>query len=151
LLFSGNFHHVVDAKGRVSVPASFRDVVQVSGNVSVFVTRHPLSTPRCLEAYPTAAWQEFSEKLLKLNRFDQNVTKLEHLFVGSAHRCDIDNQGRILIPATLREWANLGKDVVFVGASDRFRIFDRRAWDEALDDAAATFKANPDLLARMNL
>ncbi len=71
--------------------------------------------------------------------------------MGSAHRCDIDNQGRILIPAPLREWANLGKEVVFVGAADRFRIFDRRAWDDALEDAAATFKANPDLLSRMNL
>ena len=150
-MFSGNYHHVVDAKGRVSVPSSFRDVVQVSGNATVFVTRHPSSVPRCLEVYPNAAWQEFSEKLLKLNRFDQNVTRLEHLFVGSAHRCDIDNQGRILIPASLREWASLGKDVVFVGAADRFRIFDRRAWDEALEDAASAFKANPDLLARMNL
>jgi MraZ protein len=77
--------------------------------------------------------------------------RLEHLFVGSAHRCDIDSQGRILIPATLRESAALGKEVVFVGASDRFRIFDRGAWEEALEDAAATFRANPELLARMNL
>ena len=150
-MFSGNFHHVVDAKGRVSVPSSFRDLVQVGGDASVFITRHPLSTPRCLEAYPPTAWNEIIQKLRNLNRFDQNVMKLEHLFVGSAHRCDIDSQGRILIPATLRESAALGKEVVFVGASDRFRIFDRGAWEEALEDAAATFKANPELLARMNL
>ena len=150
-MFSGNFQHVIDSKGRVSVPASFRDLVQVTGDATVFITRHPLSTPRCLEAYPQAAWKEISHKLLNLNRFDQNVMRLEHLFVGSAHRCDIDAQGRILIPATLRESAALGKEVVFVGAADRFRIFDRAAWEEALEDAAATFKANPELLARMNL
>jgi transcriptional regulator MraZ len=150
-VFSGNFHHVVDSKGRVSVPSAFRDLIQGSGSPSLFVTRHPLSAPRCLEAYPHAAWEEFKDKLLKLNRFDPNVFKLETLFVGSAHRCDIDGQGRILIPPTLREWANLGKEVVFVGATDRFRIFDRGAWDEAQEDAASTFKANPDLLARLNL
>lgn len=150
-MFSGNFHHVVDPKGRVSVPAAFRDLIQSSGNSAVFLTPHPVNPPRVLDAYPVTAWHELKDKLLKLNRFDPTVLKLENLLVGSAYRCDIDNQGRILIPAKLREWASLSKDVVFVGATDRFRVYDRSAWEQAWDDAAATFKANPELLSRLNL
>ena len=150
-MFSGSYHHVVDPKGRVSVPSSFRDLVQLSGNSAVFLAPHPLSPPRFLEAYPVPAWLEFKEKVLKLNRFDPNVLKLENFFLGSAHRCEIDNQGRILVPTKLREWAALAKDVVFSGAADRFRVFDRQAWDQARGDAEAAFKANPELLSRLNL
>jgi transcriptional regulator MraZ len=150
-VFSGNYHHVIDSKGRISVPSSFRELVQVSGNAAVFLAPHPLSPPRFVEAYPVPAWLELKEKLLRLNRFDPNVLKLETFFVGSAHRCEIDTQGRILVPTKLREWASLGKDVVFSGATDRFRIYDRRAWEQALADAEAAFKANPDLLARLDL
>ena len=150
-MFSGNYHHLIDGKGRVSVPSSFRDLVQLSGTSAVFLAPHPLSPPRFLEAYPVPAWLEFKEKLVKLNRFDPTVLKLEHLFIGSAYRCDIDSQGRILVPPKLREWAGLSKDVVFSGAADRFRIFDGEAWEQAREDAEAAFKANPDLLSRLNL
>ncbi len=117
----------------------------------MFLAPHPLSPPRFVEAYPGAAWLELKEKLLRLNRFDPNVLKLETFFIGSAHRCEIDNQGRILIPTKVREWAALGKDVVFSGATDRFRIYDRQAWEQALADAEAAFKANPELLSRLDL
>ncbi len=150
-MFSGNFYHVVDPKGRVSVPSTFRELIQSSGNSAVFLAPHPVNPPQILDAYPVTAWHELKEKLLKLNRFDSTVLKLENFLVGSAYRCDIDNQGRILIPAKLREWASLSKDVVFVGATDRFRIYDRGAWEQTWDDAAATFKANPELLSRLNL
>ena len=150
-MFSGNFNHVLDAKGRISVPSPFRDLILSSGSGTIFLSPHPVNPPHVLEAYPMAAWIELKEKLLKLNRFDPTVLKLETLLVGNAYRCDIDNQGRILIPGKLREWANLSKEVVFVGATDRFRIYDRTAWDESWNDAAATFKANPELLSRLNL
>ncbi|MET0151088.1 MAG: division/cell wall cluster transcriptional repressor MraZ [Candidatus Binatia bacterium] len=150
-MFSGNYHHVIDSKGRISVPSSFRELVQASGSAAVFLAPHPLSPPRLVEAYPVEAWLELKEKLLRLNRFDPNVLKLETFFIGSAHRCDIDNQGRILIPTKLREWAALAKDVVFSGATDRFRIYDRQAWEQALADAEAAFKANPELLSRLDL
>jgi len=150
-VFSGNYHHLIDSKGRISVPSSFRELVQVSGSAAVFLAPHPLSPPRFLEAYPVPAWLELKEKLLRLNRFDPNVLKLETFFIGSAQRCGIDPQGRILVPTRHREWAALRKDVVFNGATDRFRIYDRQAWEQALGDAEAAFKANPELLARLDL
>lgn len=150
-MFSGNFHHLIDPKGRVSVPSSFRDLIQASGSFTVFLAPHPVNPPHVLEGYPMAAWLELKDKLLKLNRFDPTVLKLENFLIGSAYRCDIDSQGRILIPGNLRDWAKLSKDVVFVGATDRFRVFDRGAWEQTWNDAAATFKANPELLSRLNL
>ncbi|HUE39299.1 MAG TPA: division/cell wall cluster transcriptional repressor MraZ [Candidatus Binatia bacterium] len=150
-MFSGNYHHLIDSKGRVSVPSAFRDLVQVSGSSAVYLAPHPLSSPRFLEAYPLPAWQELQEKISKLPRFDPSVLKLEHFFLGQAHRCDFDNQGRMLVPPPLREWANLGKDVVFSGATDRFRLFDRQSWQQARDEAEAAFRADPALLSRLNL
>ena len=88
---------------------------------------------------------------MKLNRFDPTVHKLENFFLGSAHSCEIDNQGRILVPAALRVWAGLTKEVMFVGASDKFRIWDLRAWEQSLADAEAAFKTDPAALSRLNL
>jgi len=150
-VFSGNYHHLIDSKGRVSVPSAFRELVQASGNSAVYLAPHPLSTPRFLEAYPLPAWQELQEKILKLPRFEKSVMRLEHFFLGQAHRCEFDNQGRMLVPPPLRTWANLTKDVVFSGAADRFRLFDAQAWEQARDDAEAAFRADPELLSRLNL
>ena len=86
-----------------------------------------------------------------MNHFDPSVQKLENFFLGSAHRCDIDNQGRILIPPALRDWAGVSKDLFFVGVGNQFRIFDAQAWEQALADAEAAFKANPEMLTRLNL
>jgi len=150
-VFSGNYTHLIDPKGRVSVPSIFRELVQATGSAAVFLAPHPVTPPRFLEAYPVPAWLELEEKLLSLGRFDQTALKLQNFFVGQSYRCDIDNQGRVLIPTKLREWANLTKDVVFAGATDRFRIYEADAWSQALGDAEAAFKTSPELLSRLNL
>jgi MraZ protein len=149
-LFRGNFQHLVDPKGRVSVPAPFREMIVQSGTQAVMIARSPLHPPRSLECYPFPVWQTLEEKLLKLNRFDPDVRKLETFFFGLSHRCEIDGPGRVLLPPALRAWAGITKDVVFSGAADRFRIFDLAAWQQAQSDAESAFRSQPELLARMN-
>jgi MraZ protein len=150
-LFRGSFQHLIDQKGRVSIPAPFRELIQLSGRSDLWLTHCPLSPPRAIEAYPVNAWQILEEKIMKLNRFDPTVFKLENFLLGSAHRCEIDGQGRILVPPALRQWAELTKEVMFVGASDKFRIWDLKAWEQSLVDAEAAFKTDPAALSRLNL
>lgn len=150
-MFLGKYEHLMDAKGRVSIPSSFRELVLAGGGAEVIVVRCPVSPPRVLEAYPRPAWQLIADKIRALPRFDPNVLRLESIFFGSAHPCELDGQGRVLIPPGHREWAGLVKDVVFVGAGERFRIADRAAADETLADAEAAFRADPAALARLNL
>ncbi len=150
-MFYGKFHHLIDPKGRVSVPAPFREIIQVSGRSDLMLARCPVGPPPLLEGYTFSGWQELEEKILKLPKFSPMVLKLENFFFGTAHRCEVDNQGRILIPPALREWAALGKDVVFSGAVSRFRICDVAAWEQSQGEAEAAFKADPEFFSKLNL
>jgi MraZ protein len=149
-VFQGSFEHVIDQKGRVSIPARFRELILATGNPRIVVTCFRVNSSRCLDAYPAPAWDRFEEEFQRQKRFDRNVILFENLYLGNAQPCEIDNQGRILVPPALRNWARLGKRVVLSGARDKFRIWDHDAWtqiqqeaEEALDD--------PEFLARLNL
>lgn len=150
-MFSGTFHHSIDPKGRVSVPVRFRDLLVATGRAQVMVTCCPLNPPPSLEAIPMPAWEEIMAKFLRLNRFDPKAMKFELCYIAPAHLCDIDNQGRILIPPELRGWATLTKDVVFTGAGDKFRIWDKQALEQSRDDAEAAFKADQTFVTSLDL
>jgi MraZ protein len=150
-VFRGSFEHLIDQKGRVSVPARFREIIQATGKAQVVITKCPLNPPPRLEAYPLPAWERFEEEFSRLNRFDPAVIHLEDFYNGNAQVCEIDNQGRILVPPTLREWAGLRKEIVLSGARDKFRVWSRDSWQQSQGDAQAAFKASPEMLARLNL
>lgn len=150
-MFYGKFQHLIDQKGRVSVPAPFREIIQISGRSDLMLARCPVGPPPLLEGYTISGWQELEEKLLKLPKFSPMVLKLESFFFGTAHHCDIDNQGRILIPPPLREWSGLAKEVVFSGAVGRFRICDVAVWEQTQSEAEAAFRADPEFFSKLNL
>ncbi|MEA2626658.1 MAG: transcriptional regulator MraZ [Candidatus Binatota bacterium] len=153
-MFRGTFEHLIDAKGRISIPARFRELVQASGRAEVVITRSPINPPPCLEAYPIEEWRRFEEEYLARNgfqrRFDRVVKQFEDLYFGNAHTCEIDTQGRILVPPALRDWAGLSKDVVFSGALDRFRLWSKDAWSASQTQAEAEFQNQPDALGRLS-
>ena len=150
-MFRGSFVHLIDAKGRVSIPARYREVVVSSGRSELVVTRCPKSPPPRLEAYPIGAWEKLDEQLQnRAGRFDGDVMLFEDFFVGNAQSCEIDSQGRILIPTALREWAGLEKEIVFSGARDRFRIWNREAWEQEQQVAALKIQSD-EFLSKLNL
>ena len=113
----GTYEHGLDAKGRVIIPAKLREDLGESFVVT-------LGLDGCLFAYPMNEWEGFIEKLKELPG-TKEARMLQRHFLANAAPCELDKQGRILVPATLREFAGLEKDVVLTGNINRIEISDR--------------------------
>lgn len=122
-MLMGEFNHTIDAKGRVTVPAKFRNELG-----DHFVVTRGLEA--CLSAYSYDRWKSIEEKLNAVSITNKAGMKLVRLIMGNAIECDVDKMGRILITQSLRAKANLDKDVVLVGLGDKFEIWDKEKWDE---------------------
>ncbi|MCR5453132.1 MAG: division/cell wall cluster transcriptional repressor MraZ [Lachnospiraceae bacterium] len=120
-MFMGEFEHSIDAKGRLIVPAKFREQLGVE-----FVVTKGLDG--CLYGYPLSEWSKVEEKFRENGSMDKDSRKFARFFFGGAATCEVDKQGRILIPGTLREFAGLKKDVVFAGNLNRIEIWDKEEW-----------------------
>ena len=125
-MFRGHFEHAIDAKGRTSLPSRFRDVLGSAGDALVVLTPSPFDA--CLHLFPMKAWEEFEAKIAALPQFEPNVIKLRRLYVSAAVECEVDKQGRVLVPPDLARHAGLGKDVAVVGVHDHVEIWSRPEW-----------------------
>ncbi|MDY3908921.1 MAG: division/cell wall cluster transcriptional repressor MraZ [Eubacterium sp.] len=121
-MFMGTYEHGLDAKGRVIIPAKLRDNLGESFVVT-------LGLDGCLFAYPMDEWESFVNKLKELPG-TKEARKLQRYFLAGAAPCEADKQGRVLIPANLREQAGLSKDVVFVGVLQKIEIWSKERWQE---------------------
>jgi MraZ protein len=133
-VFRGRYEHTIDAKGRTSVPARYRDALSAANERRIVVTS---ALDPCLVAYAPAEWAAFEEKLSRLPQFDRAVQKLRRIYVSGAVECEFDDVGRILVPPTLREHASLKKDVLWAGAGRYAELWDKEAWQshfETTDD-----------------
>ena len=122
-VFNGTYRHRIDAKGRLPVPAVFRRAL--SGESPVVVTL----LDQCLAVYPPAEWARLEGQLSALPAFSKQVKALTRLLLSRAADCEIDVQGRILLPPALRETAELVRDAVVVGVLNRFEIWSPDSWD----------------------
>ena len=122
----GEYTHSIDAKGRVIVPAKFREAL---GNEFI-VTK---GLDGCLFVFPHDTWTEFEAKLNALPMTDKKARHFARYFLRGAMIPDVDRQGRILIPATLREAAGLEKEAVMIGVGNRIEIWDPKRLEEDLD------------------
>lgn len=126
-MFMGEHNHTIDTKGRLIVPAKFRELLGED-----FVVTKGLDG--CLFAYPGEEWKALEEKLRTLPLTNKNARKLSRFFLAGAAGCEVDKQGRILIPAVLREFAQLEKDVVLVGVLNRVEIWSKAKWQETNEE-----------------
>ena len=126
VMLMGEYNHTIDAKGRLIVPAKFREVLG-----DEFVVTKGLDN--CLFVYPNDEWTRFEEKLKSLPLTNKNARQFTRFFLAGAAACEVDKQGRILLPQVLREFASLEKDVVLVGVASRIEIWSRERWDESMN------------------
>lgn len=125
-MFIGEYNHTIDAKGRLIVPSKFREALGEE-----FVVTKGLDG--CLFVYPMEEWTVFTDKLKELPLTKKDARQFSRFFLAGAASCEVDKQGRILIPAVLREFAGLEKDAVLVGVSSRIEIWSRSNWEKISD------------------
>ena len=125
-MFMGEYNHTIDAKGRLIVPAKFREIL----GDNFIVTK---GLDGCLFVYPNDEWTRFEEKLKSLPLTNKNARQFTRFFLAGAAACEVDKQGRILLPQVVREFASLEKDVVLVGVASRIEIWSRERWDESMN------------------
>lgn len=145
-MFLGRETNRIDAKGRLAIPAKFREVV---GQAARLVVTAKVLDP-CLAVYTEERWREFMGKVQTLPQSQPEVRRFTRLVYSSAELCGLDRQGRVLIPAHLRDHAGLTHEAVVVGSGDTFEIWDASRWrQEATRDVDAATMA--DTLANLGL
>ena len=129
-MFRGYSYHTIDNKGRIIIPARFRDIIRANGGDSVMVSR----MDNCLVGYSIDEWRKLESKILSMAEKSENIRRFRRVFIGGASECNYDKQDRILIPQALREYAELEKDIVLVGVVDHFEIWRRENWDSESEE-----------------
>ncbi|SMP46604.1 division/cell wall cluster transcriptional repressor MraZ [Anoxynatronum buryatiense] len=126
-MFIGEYSHTIDTKGRLSMPARFREILGES-----FIATKGLD--QSLFVYPMEEWRILEDKLKQLPLTNQNARAFVRFFFSGATECELDPQGRIRIPANLREHAELEKEIVIIGAGTRVEIWSQHVWSNYIDD-----------------
>ncbi len=131
-MFMGEYRHNVDEKGRMIVPAKFRD----SLGSSFIVTR---GLDRCLFVYPQNEWSKLENKLKTLPFTKKDARAFTRFFFSGATECELDKQGRVNIASPLREYAKLDKECVVIGVSNRVEIWSKSIWEEYFAESEESF------------
>ena len=129
-MFFGTYQHSMDAKGRTSLPVKFRDLLATAGEPKLVLTQYPHWN--AVQAMPLSVWKELEKKVLATSPLDARAQRNILRFYSSAHEVDLDVHGRVLVPPTMREFAQLSKDVVWVGMGRTLQLFDRAVYDEQM-------------------
>ncbi|MCR5388209.1 MAG: division/cell wall cluster transcriptional repressor MraZ [Lachnospiraceae bacterium] len=122
-MFTGEYTHSIDAKGRLIVPAKFRESLG-----DAFVVTKGLDG--CLFVYSNTEWEKIEKKFEEIPLTTKDARKFSRFFFSGAAVCEVDKQGRILLPGTLREYASLEKEIVLAGVFNRVEIWDKAKWDD---------------------
>ncbi|MBU2755497.1 division/cell wall cluster transcriptional repressor MraZ [Acidithiobacillus sp. CV18-2] len=145
-MFRGTHCHTLDSKGRLSVPARFRDQLNALCDGQIVLTINPTNeaAERCLWAYPLPRWEEVERQVAALPSTQASVRRFQRLFIGHSEELRLDNQSRILLSANLRQYAQIERDVVLVGQVSKFEIWDAELWQQQ-----QTLSPDEDLLASL--
>ncbi len=123
--FRGRSEHGLDAKGRLNIATRFREALRRQCDDRLVIT----PWHNCLRAYPIPHWEELESTLLSQGQKSPATVKLIRYMIGGAEECSLDKQGRILVPAGLREEAGVVKEVVVNGMITYFEIWDKTTWE----------------------
>lgn len=126
-MFRGQYEHAIDGKGRTSVPSRFREVLAADGESRLVITT---GLEPCLVAYPMSEWTLFEERLSALPRFDPSVAMIRRIYVSGAVEVEVDKVGRVLIPASLREYAGLSRNALWAGMGKHLELWAKERFDE---------------------
>ena len=139
-MFMSEYNHTLDTKGRLIIPAKFRETLGEEFVISK-------GMDGCLFVYANDDWNAFEQKLTSLPLINKEARQFARFFLAGAATVEVDKQGRILLPAVLREFAGLEKDVVLVGSASKIEIWSK----ERFDESNAEYEGNMDEVAALSL
>jgi MraZ protein len=143
--FRGRFEYSIDPKGRINIPASFREQLASSGTEKIVLTQYD----GCLYGFPLEEWSRMEDSVAHVSSLDGPVNDFLRSFFGSAVEMEPDRQGRILVPASLRGYAALEKEVVILGMPRRFEIWSLERWQEKQQSFERSLQSDPELVKRI--
>lgn len=126
-MFRGVHAINLDAKGRMAIPARYRQGLQERCRGQLIIT---VDRESCLLVYPLPEWETIEEKLTRLPTLDKKARALQRMLMGHASECELDGHGRILVPTMLREYASIDKRVILLGQGNKFELWDEQIWGE---------------------
>lgn len=131
-MFRGHSLVTLDVKGRLAVPSRYRERLEALCHGALVITLNPFDP--CLSLYPLPEWETIEARLAALSDADKASRRAKQMMRGYACECDLDGQGRILIPPTLREFAGFERDAIVLGQGNRFEVWDVRRWEAQRED-----------------
>ncbi|MBP1999213.1 MraZ protein [Paenibacillus shirakamiensis] len=142
-MFMGEFQHSIDDKGRMIIPAKFRELL----GSSFVVTR---GLDQCLFVYPEEEWGLLEQKLKTLPLMKSDARAFSRFFFSGATECEWDKQGRVNLPANLKKYAKLEKECVVLGVSNRVEIWSRELWEQYFQQSEDAFNEIAEKLVDLN-
>jgi MraZ protein len=137
-VFSGRFEHSIDGKGRTSLPSRFREVLAATGDPRIKIAA---GLETCLVIYPMQDWLALEERLAALPQFEPALIRFRRHHMSTGVDCEVDKLGRVLIPAALRSYAGLTRDLLWAGMGKNIELWDKQRLEtlraEELPDTAA--------------
>lgn len=147
--FLGKYYYSVDPKGRIMIPAPYRYILLANYSSKLYITTAVFD--KCLCLYPFEEWQKFEERVRSLPQMKKSVKWLMRSVVASAHECEMDRQGRILIPASLRTDCDINGEVAVVGQFDKIEMWNKKEWDKVANPAKLDRDAMAEELASLGM
>ena len=147
--FSGTYYYTVDDKGRLIIPAPLRELISSHYSSRLLITNALFD--KCLQLFPFEEWTKLEEKVRELPRTLEEVHYFKRRVIASAQECSIDKQGRILIPAALREDAGIKDDIVIAGLVEKIELWDRNEWNVVIDPSRFDRRTVEERLASLGL
>ncbi|MCX7856794.1 MAG: division/cell wall cluster transcriptional repressor MraZ [Deltaproteobacteria bacterium] len=146
-MFEGRFEYTLDEKNRVSIPARFREILARHYDMNLILT----NLDGCIVAYPKREWEIIKENISKLPSLKKEARTFLRFYFSGVCECAIDRLGRILLPQSLRTYANIVKDVVIIGMNKKIEIWSKEKWNEVVKEATSDMEKVMDIVSELGL
>ena len=147
--FSGKYYYTVDTKGRIIIPAPFREIISSNYSSKLYIVNAAFD--KCLHIYPSEEWGKLEDRVRAMPKMDEAVKFFMRRVIASAVESELDKQGRVLIPVAHRGDAAINGDIVIVGQIEKIELWDRKEWDAMIDPARIDKKAVEERLVSYGL
>ena len=148
-MFQGSHGINMDAKGRIAIPAKQRESLMSMSDGRIVMTAH--TQDRCVLVYPESEWEQIRPKIEALPSFNKTALRTQRLLLGYATSLELDCNGRVLVPPTLRDYAALDKKLMLVGLGKKLELWSEETWLQTVADAPLDDEELPPELLTLSL